>query len=203
MNIRVYPAQLSGTFSPPSSKSASHRAVIAAALARGESQIEALADNNDITATANAMCALGAQIARQGRTAMISGITRACTQAQLRCGESGSTLRFLLPVAAALGVTATFHGEGRLPGRPIDMLLKELRKNGVSDDYEGSMPFTVRGRLRGGRYEIDGSVSSQFVTGLLFALPLCEDDSQIVLRGRLESRPYVDMTVSVLSRFGV
>ncbi len=203
MDIRVYPAALSGAFTPPASKSASHRAVIACALSGGTSHISSLANNDDILVTQRAMTALGAHIELCGQTTVIQGITHPQKRALVYCGESGSTLRFLLPVAAALGVTAIFDGTGRLPSRPIDLLLKELRKNGVSDDYNGTMPFTISGRLRGGRYEIDGSVSSQFVTGLLFALPLCEEDSQIVLRGRLESRPYVDMTVTLLRRFGI
>lgn len=203
MDIRVYPATLSGVFTPPASKSASHRAVIACALSGGTSHISSLASNDDILVTQRAMTALGAHIELCGQTTVIQGITHPPKRALIYCGESGSTLRFLLPVAAALSVTAIFDGTGRLPSRPIDMLLKELRKNGVTDDYRGTMPFTISGRLRGGRYEIDGSVSSQFVTGLLFALPLCEEDSQIVLRGRLESRPYVDMTVALLRRFGV
>ncbi len=203
MKLLVYPAALDGSFTPPASKSASHRAVIAAALAQGESRIRSLAHNNDITATVDALAALGAYINRQNEPALVHGISPAAKQAEIDCGESGSTLRFLLPVAAALGVTATFHGKGRLPHRPIDMLLKQLRKNGMTDDYAGTMPFTIGGRLRGGRYEIDGSVSSQYVTGLLLALPLCEEDSLIVLRGRLESRPYVEMTLEMLRRFGI
>lgn len=203
MDLRVYPGILSGTFCPPASKSASHRALIACALARGDGHIRALAQNDDLSATQSALAALGAQIAPEEDGVSVCGIEQPAPQAVLNCGESGSTLRFLLPVASALGVCATFTGTGRLPNRPVDMLLKELRKNGCIDDYAGGMPFTVRGKLRGGRYEIDGSVSSQFVTGLLFALPLCEEDSQIILRGRLESRPYVDMTLAVLRRFGI
>lgn len=203
MDIRVYPAALAGSFSPPASKSASHRAVIAAALSKGVSHIDSLARNEDIVATMNAMAALGAHIEQAEHTTTVCGIVSPEKTVDIRCGESGSTLRFLLPVAAALGANATFYGEGRLPSRPIDMLLKELRKNGITDDYEGTMPFTIRGQLRGGRYEIEGSVSSQFVTGLMLALPLCEEDSQIVLRGRLESRPYVEMTVAMLRRFGI
>ncbi len=203
MDLRVTPAALRGSFTAPASKSASHRALIAAALAKGESRLSCLADNDDIAATAAAMTALGAHIRREGDAALVCGIMNASAAAEINCRESGSTLRFLLPVAAALGTEAAFFGEGRLPNRPIEMLLSGLRQNGINDDYAGTLPFTIHGALRGGRFEIDGGVSSQFITGLLFALPLCETDSQIVIRGRLESKPYVDMTLDTLRRFGV
>ncbi len=203
MDKIVHPSIISGHFTAPSSKSASHRAVLAAALAKGESRLENLAENDDIAATVQAASALGASILRQGGGAVVHGIEHPPEHAQITCKESGSTLRFILPVAAALGVNAVFHGEGRLPSRPIHLLLDELCKHGITTDYAGTMPFGIAGRLQSGVYTINGGVSSQFVTGLLFALPLLGGDSEIVIEGRLESKPYVDMTVSALRSFGV
>ncbi len=203
MDQLIYPSGISGRFTAPSSKSASHRAVLAAALAKGESRLENLAGNDDIVATVQAVSALGASVLRKGGSTVVNGIERPPERAQIACKESGSTLRFILPVAAALGVKAVFSGEGRLPSRPIHMLLDELCRHGIVTDYTGTMPFGIAGRLQSGTYTISGGVSSQFVTGLLFALPLLEGDSEIIIEGRLESRPYVDMTVSTLRSFGV
>lgn len=203
MDKIVYPSSVSGRFTVPSSKSASHRAVIAAALAGGESCISGLAVNDDIAATIKACEALGAQIGRSGEGVKVNGIANPPQSAGINCGESGSTLRFMLPIAAALGVNAVFTGEGRLPSRPIYMLVDELCRNGITTDYAGNMPFGISGKLNNGTYRIGGGISSQFVTGLLFALPLLDGDSEIVIEGRLESKPYVDMTVSTLKAFGV
>ncbi|SDN84213.1 3-phosphoshikimate 1-carboxyvinyltransferase [Acetanaerobacterium elongatum] len=203
MDKIVHPSSVSGRFQAPSSKSASHRAVIAAALAGGESYISGLAVNDDIAVTIKACEALGAQIERDDDSARIIGIVNPPNSAGIHCGESGSTLRFMLPIAAALGVNAVFTGEGRLPGRPIHMLVDELCRNGITTDYAGNMPFSISENLNNGTYRIGGGVSSQFVTGLLFALPLLSGDSEIIIEGRLESKPYVDMTVSTLKAFGI
>lgn len=203
MDKIVHPSSVSGRFIAPSSKSASHRTVIAAALARGESRIGGLAVNDDIAATIKACEALGARVEHSGDNVRVSGIIQPLKNARIDCGESGSTLRFMLPIAAALGVNAVFTGEGRLPSRPIHMLLDELCKNGMKTDYAGDMPFGINGTLNSGTYTIGGGVSSQFVTGLLFALPLLNGDSEIVIEGRLESKPYVELTVSTLKAFGI
>ncbi|MCQ2438065.1 MAG: 3-phosphoshikimate 1-carboxyvinyltransferase, partial [Clostridia bacterium] len=116
--------------------------------------------------------------------------------------ESGSTLRFLLPVAAALGKTARFTGEGRLPMRPNDILTDALRAHSVECDAS-LLPINISGQLRGGTYEIAGNVSSQYITGLLMSLPLCGEDSDIILTTKLESAPYVVMTIEVLKQFGI
>ncbi|MBR1862944.1 MAG: 3-phosphoshikimate 1-carboxyvinyltransferase [Ruminococcus sp.] len=204
MDIRICPGRLSGKVTAPPSKSVAHRMVIAAALAPGRSEIEGLAPSDDIKATMNAMAALGADIKYdQDRCrAVIEGIKTIPDSAVIDCCESGSTLRFLIPVAAALGTTATFLGRGKLPQRPITPYLQEFPAHGVSFDYNYTMPFTVKGRLRGGKFRIGGDISSQFITGLLFALPMLEEDSEIVLTSRLESRPYVDITVGVLRESG-
>ncbi|MBP5267396.1 MAG: 3-phosphoshikimate 1-carboxyvinyltransferase, partial [Ruminococcus sp.] len=135
--------------------------------------------------------------------AVVRGIGNAPESAVLDCCESGSTLRFLIPVAAALGVQTEFLGRGKLPERPITPYLEEFPRHGVEFDYSNTMPFTINGKLTGGRYEIDGGISSQFITGLLLALPLTGERSEIVLTSHLESRPYVDMTIDVMRKYGV
>ncbi|MDE5792784.1 MAG: 3-phosphoshikimate 1-carboxyvinyltransferase, partial [Oscillospiraceae bacterium] len=120
------------------------------------------------------------------------------------CCESGSTLRFLIPVAAALGVETTFIGQGRLPERPITPYVRELSKKNINFlDYQNTMPFVIKGRLEHGKFELEGNISSQFISGLLFALPLLREDSEIILTSPLESKPYVDMTIDCMQQFGV
>ncbi|HPJ03033.1 MAG TPA: 3-phosphoshikimate 1-carboxyvinyltransferase, partial [Candidatus Limiplasma sp.] len=121
----------------------------------------------------------------------------------LNCGESGSTLRFMLPVACALGADASFEMHGRLSQRPLSPLYEELAAHHCTLSPQGSNPLTVSGALTGGIYKIKGNVSSQFITGLLFALPLLPEDSQIDVLGKLESRPYVDLSLQVLKSFGI
>ena len=202
MDIRISPSRLAGTVNIPASKSCAHRALICAALSNGVSRISGVTFSKDIEATINAMTALGASFEADGDIITVRGITKIPSKADIDCNESGSTLRFVIPIAAALGVDSLFRGRGRLPERPIDIYKRELSRNGVRFVTE-SMPYEVTGLLKGGRFEVEGNVSSQFITGLLFALPLCGDDSEIVLTSRLESRPYVDITLDILSRFGI
>ncbi|MBE6873288.1 MAG: 3-phosphoshikimate 1-carboxyvinyltransferase [Ruminococcus albus] len=203
MNIKITPKKLSGEVTPPPSKSAAHRMLIAAALAEGNSVIDRLYPSVDILTTVDAMRQLGAEITVEGERAVVKGIVKAPEKAVIDCCESGSTLRFLIPVAAALGVEATFLGRGKLPERPITPYLQEFPKHGVEFDYSGTMPFTIKGRLRGGVFEIDGGISSQFITGLLLAMPLTKEGGAIKLTSKLESRPYVDMTRGVMEELGV
>lgn len=202
MDIRITPSFLSGRVDIPASKSCAHRALICAALAQGKSVISGVSMSKDIEATISAMTALGAHFDVNGDIVTVTGITSNQETADIDCNESGSTLRFIIPIAAALGTESTFTGKGRLPQRPIDIYKRELSKNGA-EFLTQEMPYVVGGRLAGGRYEIEGDVSSQFVTGLIFALPLLEEDSEIVLTSRLESRPYVDITIDILRRFGI
>lgn len=202
MDKILVPNKLRGQVTAPPSKSEAHRLLIAAALSKGRSVITGLSQSQDILATAGALEAFGAKIELDGSTAVVDGITSPPEQAVADCGESGSTLRFLIPVAAALGIRATFLGRGRLPERPITPYLEELPKHGCDFMYNGTMPFTVSGRLHPGDYEMPGNISSQFITGLIFALALLRGDSRIILTSRLESRPYVDITADVLRRFG-
>ena len=203
MVVTIKPQKIKGEVSVPPSKSVAHRLVIAAALSKGTSKVENLSFSKDITATVNAMRSLGAQIDINGSTAVIKGIENPPEKAVIDCCESGSTLRFLIPVVCALGVQATFFGQGKLPQRPITPYLDELPKHGAQFDYQGTMPFTVRGRLTSGEYRISGDISSQFVTGLLLALALIDGRSELVLTTPLQSKPYVDITADCLAKCGV
>lgn len=203
MDIRINPSCLKGALRIPSSKSCAHRAVICAALADGVSKISGISVSADIEATVSAMSALGASFELNGDTLTVRGIgSSPAKNADIDCNESGSTLRFIIPVAAALGADSVFHGRGRLPVRPIDIYKRELSNHGVTFKTS-EMPYEISGKLTGGTYKIEGNVSSQFITGLLFALPLADEDSEIVMTSRLESRPYVDITIDMLKRFGI
>lgn len=203
MNAVLHSGLLRGSVRVPPSKSAAHRMLIAAALADAPTEMEISALNEDILATIGCLRALGAEIEYTDaglRVRPIGASLRA--QASLSCGESGSTLRFMLPVAAALGVECTFSGAGRLPERPNRILTDALNAHGVRADRE-LLPIQLSGRLRGGTYAVAGNVSSQYITGLLLALPLCAEDSEIVLTKALESASYVGITLEALSMFSV
>lgn len=197
---------LSGEYNAPPSKSDSHRALIAAALADGFSSASPLAVSKDIEATINALHALDCVVQISGDTALVQGISGTPHgNVRIFCGESGSTLRFILPIAAAFGIEAVFTGEGKLPQRPMAIYHEVLECKGIKLDRleDGELPLKISGKLQAGRFLLGGGVSSQFITGLLFALPLLQGDSEIILTSRLESKPYVDMTIETLLRFGV
>lgn len=202
MDVRIRPSKLNGKLSIPSSKSCAHRALICAALADGKSVISGVSMSKDIEATIGSMTALGAEFEINGSEITVRGIKVPSEKAVIDCCESGSTLRFLIPVAAALGTDSEFVGRGRLPQRPINIFIRELGKKGVGFVSE-TMPYKMTGKLSGGTFHLEGDVSSQFVTGLLFALPLLDEDSEICLTSHLESRPYVDITVEMLRRYGI
>jgi len=202
VNIVITPSPLSGTVHVPASKSVAHRLLIAAALADGPTRIAISAMNRDIEATAACLRALDAGIGAEGETLVVSPIADVPAKAMLDCGESGSTLRFLLPVAAALGAQATFIGHGRLPQRPNAPLVAALRAHSAVIDSD-LLPMNVCGPLTGGLWALPGDVSSQYVTGLLFALPLLDGDSAIRLTTPLASAAYVDMTLQALRQFGI
>lgn len=203
MDMLIKPSFLNGRLDIPASKSCAHRAIICASLADGTSTLSGVSMSKDIRATIDAMSALGASLEVEGDTVKVRGIKEPRKNAVIDCNESGSTLRFIIPVASALGTETEFHGRGRLPQRPIDIYIRELGRNGIKFDYNNTMPFTMSGNLHSGIYEIEGNVSSQFITGLLFALPMLDGDSEIILKSHLESRPYVDITTDMLRRFGI
>lgn len=175
---------LKGAVKLPPSKSAAHRALICSFLAGGGS-VHGLIESNDMKATVGALEALKSK------------------SDTVDCLESGSTLRFLIPVAAVLGIETTFIGSGRLPQRPLDEYTKLLPKHGVNVQTAGGLPYSISGKLQAGHYEIAGDVSSQYITGLLLALPLADGDSALHITTALESKPYVDMTIQVMEAYGV
>ena len=203
MNVTIHPGLLSGSVEIPCSKSFAHRLLIAAALADAPTEVRMNALNADIIATAECLKSLGADIDRTGTGYFVRPIQSVSGQSHaLFCNESGSTLRFLLPVAAALGAECTFTGAGRLPERPNGILTGAINAHGAHTDSD-LLPMQLTGKLTGGQYEIAGNVSSQYITGLLLALPLCEDDSEILLTTPLESAAYVDITLDVLKAFNI
>lgn len=201
MNISLSPALLHGSVTPPPSKSDAHRLLIAAALADRKTIMHLPVSNDDIDATIRCLAALGAGIEKKDDCVQITPITVPRVQPLCDCGESGSTLRFITPVAAALR-GAVLTGRGRLSERPMEPLLSLLLSHGCDVSGEG-LPLTVSGGLSSGVYALRGDISSQFVTGLLYALPLLPADSEIILTTPLQSRGYVDMTLRALGRFGI
>ncbi|MBE6855341.1 MAG: 3-phosphoshikimate 1-carboxyvinyltransferase [Ruminococcus sp.] len=205
MDYDVFPGALSGTVKIPASKSVAHRAILCAALADGTSVIHNATPSEDIDATCLAAQQLGATVVRDGDTITVTGRTESEAAVTLNCRESGSTLRFLLPIAAALGLEATFIGQGRLPYRPLGPYLDAAASHGVSFEMpdDASLPLKSIGTLTAGEYALAGNISSQFVTGLLLALPLLDGNSTIRFTTPLESVPYVTMTLAVMAKFGV
>ena len=206
MNVNLQPGPRTGTVLPPASKSAAHRLLILAALGSAEVRLACDGRSADIDATARCLSALGAQIAptpEELRVSPVPAEPAAETEpAILPCGESGSTLRFLLPVAAALGRQSVFRMEGRLSERPLGPLLEELAAHGAVTVQKGAR-LTLSGRLRPGDFTLPGDISSQFISGLLLALPLLPVDSRLTVTGRIESEGYIRMTESALEQAGI
>ena len=201
MDITIQPGSLSGTLTAIPSKSQAHRLLICAAFSDNETTLLCPETNRDIEATANCLNALGAQITRTEDGYQIKPAAQIPQAAVLPCVESGSTLRFMLPIVGALGVDATFIMEGRLPQRPLSPLWEEMERMGCVLSRPTGNTIRCQGKLRPGEYTIDGGVSSQFITGLKFATALMDGDSQITITGKLESKPYVNMTEQALSLF--
>ncbi len=206
MDVQITPRRLSGVVTPPPSKSLAHRYVIAASLAAGTSSVKNVAFSEDIEATLRCMGALGArwEVSEQGlRITGIGGERRPFGDLpRFDCGESGSTLRFLLPIALAVDQGGTFTGRGRLMERPQQPYFDLFDRRGISYALEDGA-LTVRGSLSPGEFRLPGDVSSQFFTGLLMALPLLEGPSVVVSTTKLESASYTSMTMGVLARCGV
>lgn len=198
--ICLRPARAFGRAAAPPSKSVAHRALIAAALSGGGC-VRGITDSQDMAATLRCLSAMGSRFLRQGQSVRFFPLAQGDGRAD--CGESGSTLRFLMPVFAALGKDAVFTGSGRLPSRPLGVYDECLPAHGVSLTRPKNTIRRLSGRLRGGRYTVAGDISSQFITGLLFALPLCDEDSEITLNTPLQSKEYVAVTLDVLARAGI
>ena len=205
MDVRITPRRLSGTVRPPASKSMAHRLVIAASLAAGTSTIRRVDFSQDIEATLRCMEVLGARWERPGEDGTlqidgIGGLRKPFGELpQFDCGESGSTLRFLIPIALAVDQGGVFSGRGRLMERPQRPYFDLFDQKGIAYAQKADV-LVARGRLSPGEYRLAGNVSSQFFTGLLFALPLLEGPSTVVSTTRLESASYVTMTMGVLDQ---
>ncbi len=204
MDLAIYPHILKGTITPPPSKSQAHRAIICAALAEGDSLILNLQLSVDIHATLNCMRTLGANAAEHG--GIINGCGARCGKfdrlPELDCAESGSTLRFLIPIALAVAGGGVFSGRGRLMERPQKPYQQLFQQRGIRFERRNGK-IEVEGTLKPGLFRIAGNVSSQFITGLLFALPLLDGDSDIELTTELESAGYIESTMVAQRLFGV
>lgn len=203
MDITIYPKKLHGSIRAIPSKSAAHRLLICAAFADKETFISCHDTNRDIEATADCLQSLGANIKRTNEGYHVTPIHSIPENAVLNCCESGSTLRFMLPIVGALGIHGTFLMEGRLPSRPLSPLWEEMERMGCCLSRPTANTIECHGKLKPGKYTIAGNISSQYITGLLFAAALLPDCSEILVDGKLESKPYVDMTFDALAKFGV
>ena len=201
MDITIKPRPLRGSIRAIPSKSQAHRLLICAAFADRPTDIICPETNQDIEATAGCLRALGTEITRTKNGYLVTPGTPP-DNAVLNCRESGSTLRFMLPIVGALGIDTIFRLEGRLPQRPLSPLWEEMERMGCRLHFISGNELRCEGQLRPGDYRIDGGVSSQFITGLLFALPLLDGDSTVHITGKLESKPYIDMTQQAMALFG-
>lgn len=204
-DVVIAPQALGGSVLAVASKSVAHRALMLAALCAGTTEVDCPTSSADIEATVSCVEALGARVERTGIGFAVTGIGgNGALQAvpRLDCGESGSTLRFVLPVVAALGCGARIVGHGRLADRPLSPLCDQLALHGVTIRGAGGFPLVVGGRLTGGTFVLPGDVSSQYVSGLLMAAPLTGSDVCVLVSEPVESRPYVTLTIRALTAFG-
>jgi 3-phosphoshikimate 1-carboxyvinyltransferase len=204
MNVKIHKSAPNGRVTAPASKSMAHRMLICAAMADGTSVISGVSDCDDVISTANCLEALGAKITRNGDTLTVVGtdMRNASPSSALDCNESGSTLRFFLPIALLSGKNTLFLGAKSLMKRPMNVYEELCKKKRLTYNADGDS-IAVRGPLCSGEYEVVGNVSSQFISGLLFALPLLDGDSRIKIIPPIESRSYIDLTIEALSLFGV
>ena len=205
MKVRIKPSSLVGDVLIPPSKSLAHRAIIAASLAQGTSKITNIQYSEDIKATIEGMKALGAKIECYDDYLIIKGSTVKRVKNVIDANESGSTLRFLIPIALISDEEITFVGHNRLVKRPLDVYYDLFDKKNIqySHEKDSYLPLKIKGSIKPGIFEVPGDVSSQFITGLLYTLPLLDGDSKIVITTKLESKGYIDLTVDMLRRFGV
>lgn len=202
-NVRIHPKNLSGTVEISPSKSYLHRAIICGALSGKPIKISPVIYSDDIIATINAMKSLGADIDIFENIIKINGFTPSKNIVKINCLDSGSTLRFLIPLVSALGIQTTFLLGESLAKRPILPYLEALSNNGLKFEFNGDFELIISGKLKPGKFFIPGKISSQFVSGLMMALPILQSDSEIILTSDLESCSYVDITIDVMKKFGV
>ncbi len=203
MNVEIKPSKACGEITAPPSKSMAHRALIFGAFTE-KSVIKNIAFSKDIEATLGCLKSLGASVSVDGDTVNIGGldIKNIPNNAVLDCFESGSTLRFLLPLCMSCGKTVTLKGTKRLFERPLTVYEEIAKEQGISF-IKNEDSVTVCGNLKSGEYVVDGGISSQFITGLLIALPLLSGKSKITVKGDFESASYIDLTLSVMNEFGL
>ena len=205
MSIVIEPNRLEGCVHIPPSKSMAHRAIICASLARGKSTITHIEYSKDIQATISAMKALGTMIFEYDDYLEIDGTTTFMkNKCDIDCCESGSTLRFMIPISIVCESMIHFSGEGRLGQRPLDIYYKIFDEQHIAYLYkEDCLDLYIQGQLQPGVFHIPGNISSQFISGLLFALPLLDGNSKIIITTPLESKGYVDLTIQMLNQFGI
>lgn len=203
--VMINPSKLSGKVQVPTSKSACHRAVICAGLSNGISNISNVVFSEDVEATCEAMKNLGVRIKKEKDSLQVRGLEKLKpVNSSMDCSESGSTLRFLIPIGATTGEKLTFKGKGKLIERPLKCYYNIFDEQKLKyDNAGGKLPLTIKGKLKSGEYKIRGDVSSQFISGLMFALPLLDGDSKIIITTELESKPYVDLTMDMLKNYGI
>lgn len=203
MQVQIEKSQLQGAISAPTSKSMAHRLLICAFLSKGESEISKVTFSADIYATLNCLKKMGADYAIEGDKVKIKGISDISLKIEntFHCGESGSTMRFIIPLLLLSDVKQHITGEGRLMERPQSVYEEICKSQNLLFDFKDKL--TVCGKLKAGDYSVKGNISSQFITGLLFALSLLKEDSKIIIKPPFESRSYVNMTLYALKLFGV
>lgn len=207
-DLKVYPTILQGSIKVPPSKSMAHRAIICASLSDGKSKIDNIDYSDDIIATIEGMKALGANIIQDDDSLEIEGIYSSTVGKKedrvIDCNESGSTLRFLVPIALLVPGKSKFIGRGNLGKRPLNTYYEIFDKQGIKYSYQDeNLNLNIEGSLKGGEFHVKGNVSSQFITGLLFTLPLLKEDSKIIITTDMESKGYIDLTLSAMKDFGV
>ncbi|MCL1817130.1 MAG: 3-phosphoshikimate 1-carboxyvinyltransferase, partial [Clostridiales bacterium] len=202
MRVLIKPRALNGELTALPAKADAHRMLICAALADKPTLISPAPMGGDIEATAECLRQLGSSLHTVDDGLLVGPLKDTAASPLLDCRESGASLRLLLPLAAVLAKTATFKGGGRLPARPIADLINSLVEHGVSIN-KSKLPFSISGSLRGGLFRLPGHISSQYISGLLFALPLAKEDSEICLTTPLQAPGYVQMTLGALTTFGI
>lgn len=202
----ITPNKLNGNVKIPPSKSMAHRAIICASLSKGESIINNIDFSEDIIATMEGMKTLGADIQVEKDKLIINGenIFKSSKEKIIECNESGSTLRFLVPISLIKDNKVNFIGRGNLGKRPLKTYYEIFDEQGVQYSYkEGELDLKIDGALKGGEFKVKGNISSQFISGLLFTLPLLKEDSKITITTELESKGYIDLTLDMIEKFGV
>ena len=210
-DLKLQPTKLEGSVKIPPSKSMAHRAVICAALGNGVSKLTNIDYSDDIIATIDAMSSIGAKITKKEDYLEVYGVksleNKNCginKERIIDCNESGSTLRFLVPIASLFEGVNRFVGRGNLGKRPLETYYNIFDEQGIKYTYkEGILDLKTEGKLKPGEFKLKGNISSQFITGLLFTLPLLEGDSKIIITTEMESKGYIDLTLSAIKDFGV